>query len=190
MGVFATVSQNRTWSSGPYRSSEPLSERPANRKEIVVPEAVANVKDSARNCYEAMVIAISRAHRWKKMLDEGKYGSVAELAQAVKMNRHYLARILRLTLLAPSIVEAILDGKEPDGLSLETLRKPMSGLWEVQIACLMPADANAPARDEASTIHIEARGSQTRDRGRVTGQSFARRSSGFPERQSRTSTGL
>ena len=84
-----------------------------------------------------MVIAISRAHRWKKMLDEGRYGSVAELAQAVKVNRHYLARLLRLTLLAPKIVEAILDGEEPDGLSLETLRKPTSMIWEEQNSILI-----------------------------------------------------
>jgi len=54
------------------------------------------------------------------------------LAQAVKINRHYLARLLRLTLLAPDIIEAILDGREPDGMSIEKLRRPIPLLWEEQ----------------------------------------------------------
>lgn len=104
----------------------------SGRREIIVPDGLDSTQDSAPDYHEALVIAISRAHRWKKMLDEGRYGSIAELAQAVKMNRHYLARLLRLTLLAPDIIEAILDGREPDGMSLEQLRRPMSMVWEEQ----------------------------------------------------------
>jgi len=109
----------------------------SGRREIIVPDGLDSTQDSAPDYHEALVIAISRAHRWKKMLDEGRYGSIAELAQAVKVNRHYLARLLRLTLLAPDIIEAILDGREPDGMSLETLRKPMSMVWEEQCRMLM-----------------------------------------------------
>lgn len=104
----------------------------SGRREIIVPDGLDSTQDSAPDYHEALVIAISRAHRWKKMLDEGRYSSVAELAQAVKINRHYLARLLRLTLLAPDIIEAILDGREPDGMSLEKLRKPMSLVWREQ----------------------------------------------------------
>lgn len=104
----------------------------SGRKEIVVSGGLENAEDNGPDYHEAMVIAISRAHRWKKLLDEGRYDSIAELAQAVKVNRHYLARLLQLTLLAPDIVEAILDGDEADGLSLETLRRPMPMLWEAQ----------------------------------------------------------
>ncbi len=108
----------------------------SGRREIIVPDGLDSTQDSAPDYHEALVIAISRAHRWKKMLDDGRYGSIAELAQAVKINRHYLARLLRLTLLAPDITEAILDGREPDGMSLETLRKPMSMVWEEQRAII------------------------------------------------------
>lgn len=104
----------------------------SGRREIIVPDGLDSTQDSAPDYHEALVVAISRAHRWKKMLDEGRYGSIAELAQAMKINRHYLARLLRLTLLAPDIIEAILDGREPDGMSLEQLRKPMSMVWEQQ----------------------------------------------------------
>lgn len=104
----------------------------SGRREIIVPDGLDSAQDSAPDYHEALVIAISRAHRWKKLLDEGRYDSIAELAQAVKINRHYLARLLRLTLLAPDIIEATLDGREPDGMSLEQLRKPMSSVWDAQ----------------------------------------------------------
>lgn len=108
----------------------------SGRKEIVVPDGLENAEDSAPDYHEALVIAISRAHRWKRMLDEGRYGSVAELAQAVKVNRHYLARLLRLTLLAPNIIETILGGQESDGTSLSKLYHPVPALWADQESVL------------------------------------------------------
>ena len=106
--------------------------RRSGRKEIIMPDGVGDAGDSSTNYHEALVIAISRAHRWKKLLDEGKYVSVVEMSNALGINRYYLARLLRLTLLAPDIVETILDGCEPDGLSIEQLRRPMPLLWEEQ----------------------------------------------------------
>src|SRR5712672_3846134 len=60
-----------------------------------------------------IVKALGRAHRWKAMLESGEYGSLTELAKAERINLSYLCRILRLTLLAPEIVEAILNGRQP-----------------------------------------------------------------------------
>src|SRR5579864_8595471 len=57
----------------------------------------------------AIVKALGRAHRWKAMLESGEYASVTELAAAEKINLSYLCRMLRLTLLAPDIAEALLD---------------------------------------------------------------------------------
>lgn len=65
-----------------------------------------------------LVKALARAHRWKKMLDEGRYGSVTELAAGEKLDRGYLGKILMLTLLAPGIVEVILDGRQPPQLGV------------------------------------------------------------------------
>jgi len=59
----------------------------------------------------ALVKAVARAHRWKRLIESGRYVSLTELAEAEKINRSYLCRILRLTLLAPDIVEAVLDGR-------------------------------------------------------------------------------
>jgi hypothetical protein len=58
----------------------------------------------------AMVKAIARAYRWRGMLEQGAYASITELAAAEKINQSYVCRVLRLTLLDPALIEAILDG--------------------------------------------------------------------------------
>src|SRR4051812_27961918 len=83
-----------------------------------------------------LVKAIARAHRWQRMLEGGDYGSIAELAAAERINPSYLARILRLTLLEPHIVESILDGRqEGQTLSLHRLLKPFPPEWKAQRRC-------------------------------------------------------
>lgn len=67
------------------------------------------------------------------MLDEGVYTSVSDIAEAEQINRSYVSRILRLTLLAPDIVERILDGRDPPGLA-ELVKLPIA--WhEQRLAC-------------------------------------------------------
>ena len=66
------------------------------------------------------------------MLDEARYGSAAEIAEAEKIGRSFVNRLLRLTLLAPDVQEAILDGRQPKGLQLEELTRAMRGEWEEQ----------------------------------------------------------
>jgi hypothetical protein len=81
----------------------------------------------------AMVKALARAFRWRKQLDEGVYGTLEDLARAKGVNATYVSRILRLTLLAPEIVEAILDGRQPAGLRLEDLLDGLTLDWEAQL---------------------------------------------------------
>lgn len=106
--------------------------RRSGRKEIVVPDGLQHSEDTGPDYHEALVIATSRAHRWKKLLDEGRYASIIEMAQALKMDRHHMARMLRLTLLAPELIEAILNGNEPDGFSLRQLVSEIPVLWDEQ----------------------------------------------------------
>ena len=80
----------------------------------------------------ALVKALARAHRWQRMLESGRFASIAELAAAEKIDRSYLCRVLRLTLLAPEIVEAILDGRQPKGLTLPALMKGLPVEWDGQ----------------------------------------------------------
>ncbi len=79
-----------------------------------------------------LVKALARAHRWNRLLESGRYGSAAELAAAEKINPSYVSRILRLTLLAPDIVEAIIEGRQADGVEAALLLRPFSIGWDEQ----------------------------------------------------------
>jgi hypothetical protein len=81
---------------------------------------------------ETLIRALARAHRWKRMLEEGRYRSAGELAETEKVTRSFVNRLLRFTLLAPDIVEAILDGRQPKAMQLEDLTREMSSGWEEQ----------------------------------------------------------
>ena len=79
------------------------------------------------------VKALARAHRWQGTLEGGEYGSIEELARAEKINPSYLARVLRLTLLAPDITQAILDGRhDPERITLARLMRPSPAVWGPQ----------------------------------------------------------
>ena len=77
----------------------------------------------------ALVKALARAHRWQRMLESGECASITELAKAEKIDRSYLCRVLRLTLLAPEIVQAILDGRQPEEVTLPALMRPFPMGW-------------------------------------------------------------
>jgi hypothetical protein len=80
------------------------------------------------------VKALARAHRWQGMLEGGEYGSIEELARAEKINPSYMARVLRLTLLAPEITDSILDGRhDPATIRMERLMRPFSATWGEQL---------------------------------------------------------
>jgi hypothetical protein len=81
-----------------------------------------------------MVKALARAFRWKRLLNDGRYTSISEIAVAEKIDRGYVGSILRLTLLAQDIVEAILNGREPEQLGLPALLKPFPLEWTRQRA--------------------------------------------------------
>jgi hypothetical protein len=68
-----------------------------------------------------LIRALARAHRWKRMLEEGRCRSAAEIAEAEKITRSFVNRLLLLTLLAPDIVEAILEGRQSKGMQLAEL---------------------------------------------------------------------
>jgi len=102
------------------------------RKEVVLPQTFASDNPMRPSHQEALVIAIARAHRWQKLLDDGKFESVSDLAREIGLDVSFTARLLRLTLLAPDIIEAILMGEEPSGLSLTMLTKRLPVVWEDQ----------------------------------------------------------
>jgi hypothetical protein len=83
-----------------------------------------------RRIDNTLIKALARAHRWQRMLEEGKFATLADLADAERISRSYVCRVVRLTLLAPDIVERTLDGRTTAGLS--ELLKPFPVEWEKQ----------------------------------------------------------
>ena len=83
---------------------------------------------------DALIKALARAFRWKRMLESGEFATIAELAAREAIPSTYVARVLRLTLLAPELIEAILDGRQPRALTLPTLMKPFPAAWKEQQA--------------------------------------------------------
>ena len=100
------------------------------RKLMIAPSSTASRGSSAADT--TLVKALARAFRWRKMLESGRYSTIKEMAAAEKMAESYLSRILRLTLLAPDIVEAILDGRQPDDMTLPGLMEPFPVEWVKQ----------------------------------------------------------
>jgi hypothetical protein len=80
--------------------------------------------------------AIVRAHRWRDMLESGRYATIRDLAKAEAINKSYLGRILRLTLLLPTIIEAILEGRQPATLQLDDLLKQFPIEWDNRLEML------------------------------------------------------
>ena len=118
----------------------PVTIRKRGGRRVVVAPGGAPWSAPRARIDNTLVKALARAHRWKKMLDDGRYGSVTELAAGEKLDRGYLGRILMLTLLAPDIVEAVMDGRQPAELGVHVLREGFPVEWgEQRSALLLPS---------------------------------------------------
>jgi hypothetical protein len=122
--------------------------RRGGRKLVLTPAGSQQWAPPRARIDSALVKALARAHRWKKMMENGQYGSVTELAAAEKINQSYVCRVLRLTLLAPDIVDAMLSGTFKAATSLERLLRPFPTDWRRQ-RCSLAASHEAEARRTA-----------------------------------------
>ena len=116
------------------------------RKLVISPNGSDTAPPVRYRVDNAIVKALARAFRWRKLLDTGVYGSIEEIARAEKINSSYVGRLLRMTLLAPDIVEAILDGRQPVEMTLAVLMPPFAVAWREQrlrFASAHTADAAA-----------------------------------------------
>ena len=102
------------------------------RKRIVAPDGSEIMPTSKRQPDGTLVKALARAWRWQRMLDEGAYATVSEIGDAENISKSYVSRILRLALLAPDIIEAILAGGMDQTLMLEQLERPLPASWAEQ----------------------------------------------------------
>jgi hypothetical protein len=108
-----------------------LRKQRGGRKLVLTPGGM--VPRGAAAADTTLVKAVARAFRWRRMMETGRYGTIDELAAAEKINSSYVSRLLRLTLLAPEIVDAILDGRQPDGMTLPVLMELFPVEWTEQL---------------------------------------------------------
>jgi hypothetical protein len=103
------------------------------RKVVLAPDGtLVTRRQVCRHVDGAMPKAIARAFRWRDILENGPHSTIKEIAQDEEINESYIARVLRLTLLAPDIIESILRGDQPAAITLETLMRPLPVLWADQ----------------------------------------------------------
>jgi hypothetical protein len=130
-------------------------QRRGGRKLIMMPEGVGAPARKPRRD-ETLVKALIRAHRWRRRIESGQAKSVTDLAEQEGVTDAYVCRLLPLTCLAPDIVEAILDGRQPKGLRLvemlgnaplawEEQRKHFGGSLGVLRRALSAGDGGAPS---------------------------------------------
>ena len=100
-----------------------------------------------------LVKALARAFRWRRMMETGRFATLNELAAAEKINSSYVSRLLRLTLLAPDIVAAILDGRQPEGMTLPGLMEFFPVDWGRQ-RCRQPLPSQPPRNRPAPSIDV------------------------------------
>ncbi|WP_347267758.1 hypothetical protein [Paracoccus sp. (in: a-proteobacteria)] len=100
------------------------------RKEMVLPDGVA----PPRKADSTLVKALARAFRWKRMLESGEFASISELAEREGIAFTYMARLMRLSLLSPELVDAIMDGRQPANVTLAKLTDPFPTDWKEQHA--------------------------------------------------------
>lgn len=98
------------------------------RKEMQLPEGAAH----SPRTDNTLVKALARAFRWKRMLESGEFATIAELAEREGIAPSYMTRVLRLTLLAPDIIEGILDGKQGPEVTLAQVLEPFPLTWQHQ----------------------------------------------------------
>ncbi len=126
--------------SGDWRTltvSVPLAiRRRGGRKLVVSPAGEPGWAPRRPDVDSTLIKALARAFRWRKLLEDGVYATIEELAAAERINSSYVSRVLRLTLLAPDIVQAILDGRQVPALAMARLTRPFPVLWEEQV-CLV-----------------------------------------------------
>lgn len=103
--------------------------RQGSRKAIVTPSGTLSMPARVDI---TLVKALARAFRWRRMLENGAVATIREIAAVEKINESYVSRVLRLSLLAPEIVEAILDGRQAEGMTLPILMAVFPMQWEMQ----------------------------------------------------------
>ncbi len=123
----------------------PLAIRHRPGRKTVVTPITNGVAPVTTRADPTLVKALARGFRYQRLLDEGRYASITEMAEAEKVDRGYVGRLLQVTLLAPNIVEAILDGRTMSNLGLPMMLNSLPEEWIIQTATLIGGAGHAIA---------------------------------------------
>ena len=104
------------------------------RKLVITPDGTSAAPMTRARVDSALLKALARGFRWRKLLETGDFSTIGDIAKAEKINSSYVSRVLRMTLLAPEIVEAILAGRQPEGLTMAKAMQPFPVEWIKQTA--------------------------------------------------------
>jgi hypothetical protein len=115
----------------------PIAIRKRGGKKLVLAPDGKTAPSFSRRIDNSMVKALARAFRWQELLENGTYATIAEIAEAERINETYVGRILRLTLLAPEFVQLIVEGRQPATVELATLMRPLPARWPDQLNSLL-----------------------------------------------------
>jgi hypothetical protein len=96
---------------------------------VITPDGVTSAPAPRTRVDSALLKALARGFRWRKLLETGHFATIQEIAEAEKINPSYVSRVLRMTLLSPDIVEAILAGRQPEGLTMARAMQPFPEEW-------------------------------------------------------------
>ena len=102
------------------------------RKLILTPDGSVAAPTARARPDSALLKALARGFRWRRLLETGDFATIEEIANAENINQSYVSRVLRMTLLAPEIVEAILAGKQPPELTMAKAMQPFPREWRRQ----------------------------------------------------------
>ncbi|EAQ26829.1 hypothetical protein [Roseovarius sp. 217] len=98
------------------------------RKEMQLPDGASGHSKMDNT----LIKALARAFRWKCMLESGEFTTIAELAEREGIAPSYMTRVMRLTLLAPETVEAMVEGRQPPDANLAHFLEPFPVEWKAQ----------------------------------------------------------
>ena len=96
---------------------------------IVLPDGSRAIERCEAKIDSTMVKIIARAFRWQRLLDDGTYATIDDMAAAEKISPSYVSRVVRLALLSPEIVETILDGRQRANLTMKDLLETFPIEW-------------------------------------------------------------
>lgn len=131
------------------------------RKLIIAPDGASTLATTRPRVDSTLIKALARGFRWRKLLETGVFATVEDIAKHEKIDSTYVGRILRLTLLAPTIVESVLDGRQAGNMMLAGFMRAVPAMWTEQARLIASLSESVIALDAKSGRAVNQMASRT-----------------------------